>query len=249
VIEIFGNLEEYGKAGLNVDSRLNSIVPGGFDQWLDPTSEAFGPSSKWYKHDPAEAKKLMRAAGYSTALETTFSHTDLKKGGSVYTRKQEVIAQMWQESGDFKLTINTPDYDSIYRQTYHYGRDKVEGVFVGQSPGSMPEVDGWFTGFVHSNNDQTGHLDAPGKPPADIDALIDKQRTELDPNKRKELIYDIQKKFAEKMYIFIEAGSSQSFSLAWPWVGNWGLNQTFEGGVPAVETIPHLWLDNSKKTT
>ena len=80
------------------------------------------------------------------------------------------------------------------------------------------------------------------------DDMIDAQRKELDAGKRAQMIKDWQKYTATKMPVIPYPGQSPSFSLFWPWVGNYGVFRAWdtESGRDTTET--KLWFDKSKYT-
>ena len=64
-VDTFGNVETFRKQGLESPAAWHSCFGAGEPSWLDPKdTKAFGENAKWYRFDPAEAKKLMTAAGF-----------------------------------------------------------------------------------------------------------------------------------------------------------------------------------------
>jgi hypothetical protein len=49
------------------------------------------------------------------------------------------------------------------------------------------------------------------------------------------------------MYYILGAGQSLGYSLAWPWLANWGLYRSRLGGGPDQEGNIYHWYDESKK--
>jgi hypothetical protein len=113
---------------------------------------------------------------------------------------------------------------------------------------TFPDVDIPLFFFIKSGDPQAGHLGPDGKPDATLDGLYTKQRGETDLNKRSEILKEIQRYHARKMYTLSSAGDSTRFELAQPWFGNWGVYRTYSSdGSPANETFPHLFIDSAKK--
>ena len=55
-----------------------------------------------------------------------------------------------------------------------------------------------------------------------LEAMIDKQRTEFDADKRAGLMFEIQKYLAQKMYLIPTERVADQFYFRWPWVLNEG---------------------------
>jgi len=247
IIETMYSTKQFSAAGLQAPERWMSAIPSYEDGfWLDPKDQkAFGENAKFYQHDPAAAKALMKAAGYPNGLETVFSYTS-NGYDKAYIDEAEIMHQMWQANGDFKLKINTPDYRSDWRPNFQYNYDRHEGIAWGGTQ-SYPDVDNWVQSYWRSGQERTGHVGADGKPDATLDSLIDRQRSESDGQKRTAILQEFQRYAAGTMYLLFGAGSSPGYQLAQPWLGNFGVFNTHTTGSAGNELYTHLWIDNSKK--
>ena len=83
----------------------------------------------------------------------------------------------------------------------------------------------------------TGKNDQAGDP--QVDSLIEKARIEPDIEKRKGLIFDLQRYLAKAVYGLASPGGATGFQVAWPAVGNYlvwrGARNHFR-----------LWVDDTK---
>jgi hypothetical protein len=80
-----------------------------------------------------------------------------------------------------------------------------------------------------------------------LDDLVSKQRAELDDKKRGALIEEIQRRVSSKMYMLMEPGQALGFTLNWPWLANFGLYRSKEGGSQDQEGQVAWWYDASKR--
>ena len=245
-IATFGNIERFEAAGLSVPTRWNSGIFSGESYWLDPKDDkAFGDAAKWYKHDVAEAKKLVSAAGITGPIDTKW-HYPVGFYAAPFERKMEVLHAMWQDSGIFKLASDpVNNYNANFQGPYTNGMNKWEGI-ASAATAARAEVDVLLHEYVKSEQIRSGHLDN-GQPDAVLDDLVAKQRAETDPRRRETLIHDIQKRVASKMYYLMEPGQALGFNLAWPWRQNLGLYRSKSGGSQDQENYIYYWYDASKK--
>jgi hypothetical protein len=75
-----------------------------------------------------------------------------------------------------------------------------------------------------------------------VDAEILKAQKELDENKRRAIVHDLQRYLAKTMYAIRWPGGASSFSLAWPGLGNyqvWRPENRNRGNL-------RWWIDESK---
>ena len=97
-----------------------------------------GAGAKFYKYDPAEAKKLLSAAGHSGPIQTKFTYAT--------TSPQEeaaVLKEMWEKNGDFRLTSSVVDFVNEFRPSYSQNFDKHEGIAFSGAQG----IRMWMVGF------------------------------------------------------------------------------------------------------
>jgi peptide/nickel transport system substrate-binding protein len=244
-IRTFGNADAFEDAGLEVPIRWNSGIYAGESFWLDPKDEsAYGDAAKFYQYNLDDAKALMKAAGIDGQLETTF-HYPVGFFAGNFDQRMEVLHAMLQDSGLFKLTIDAvTNYNANFQGQYTNGEDKWQGI-AAATTAARAEVDVLLHEYVKSGQPRSGHLDN-GQPDAELDALVEKQRTETDTDARAAIVHDIQKRVASKMYYMMEPGQALGYNIAWPWMQNYGLWRSKSGGSVDQEGNIYYWYDASK---
>jgi ABC-type transport system substrate-binding protein len=111
--------------------------------WSDPKGNELGSGAKWFKYDPAEAKKLMDAAGYKGAEMPYVSRANFGP-----TNMQAVISEMLK-AGGFNVKDQVVQADEWRR---------LKTSFV-------VEKEGFFWGTANSFNDDD-YLVVSTPPPA-----------------------------------------------------------------------------------
>ncbi|MBM4416065.1 MAG: ABC transporter substrate-binding protein, partial [Chloroflexi bacterium] len=166
--------------------KLNAIPwPFLFDK--EPTAES-GVFGKWTRHDVAEAKALLAAAGADKLTVNNIFYNY-----SIINEKQhEILAPQFREAG-ITLTGGRVDYTEFNSQ---WVGGKLPDFSTSGWLTSGYDPDNWFYGQVHSKS--------PGNrsqfKDAEIDAWADAQQVELNPQKRKELWRKIWDKDLDQAY-------------------------------------------------
>lgn len=237
LLDLQYNVKKLKDAGLAVSEKWNNLIPAGNPRfWLDPLSAQQGESSKYFKYDPAEAKKLLAAAGYPDGFSTIYQYT-ANRYGSGFNSVAEANIQMINAIG-IKTTTDVQDYSSKYiTQTF---TGNFTGIAFGyETP--FPEAGGYPIRLFTDNP-----LNHSRIKDAELEQLARAQQRELDPEKRKQLFYDIQRKNAEKMYYIPHvAGAGTAWTGYREWVKNVDI-QTVPGSYGAgTEEVPFIWLDRA----
>jgi hypothetical protein len=115
------------------------------------------------------------------------------------------------------------------------------------------DVDGIIFNMVHPNGTRNhSKVNIPGgtlfQDNGRLTALVDAQRIEVDQEKRKGIVDEIQRYCSDQM-IYVPAQASANFSrfsLSWPWVRNARAFRSLTYGV-ATEAYAHWWLDEEKR--
>jgi len=227
-IDVFHNVTNLEKEGLPVQTYWHTAI-GPAPGWrLDPKdSKAFGENAKYFKYDVAEAKKLLAAAGYGNGLDIITSYikgTELNTNGANFQKTAEVRQDMLRAIG-VKPQVNLIDYTTEYLPKYLSNAGKFDGLLYRTGVASANDAvvwldwryktqggDGWI-GF-----DAAGKGDGSGDP--QVDALLTKARQEVDINKRKELVNEVQRYLGKAAYAISLPGSADTFDLAWPALQN-----------------------------
>lgn len=245
-MDVFHNVSAFQKDGLPVKAVWNTALPvTNFGWWLDPQGSDFGPNAKYYKHDLAEAKKLMAAAGFPNGFETVANHIPGPELGPV-PKQAEVFGGFLSEIG-IKSKTNHVDYLKDYVPNFRDGKGQYAGWSIASTAGAPPSgghpigpLAGTFWskgGNAYRGFSVTGRNDQSGDPV--VDSLIEKARIERDTNKAKALVNDAQKHLAKTVYMLQTPGSATAFTMAWPCIGNF---RVWEGGRPH----ERLWIDDTK---
>jgi ABC-type transport system substrate-binding protein len=248
-IDVFHDVSKFAAEGLPMETRWNShLWADHAGWWLDPQGKDFGPNARYFKHDLSEAKKLMAAAGYADGFDNKAYYATSGTGSAV-ARLAEVLDGMAGEIG-IRTAVQPIDYATEYIPLYRDGSGQYEGwayhSISGSNPGSLSPVRGtadmfWpqsgvtFKGFSASGkNDQAGD-------PA-LTTMLEKARLEPDTEKRRSVVFDIQRHLGKTMWGLLQPGAATGFTMAWPALRNFQLwNATGVGWA-----FYQQWLDETK---
>lgn len=241
-IEVFNDLKKFQAAGVKMRSYWTAPYGAGYGPfWLDPKDSAFGPSANNYKLNIDEAKKLLTAAGFPNGLETTMTWVAGSTYGRDWDQRAETLMAMLSRGG-IKVNANPVDYSAVWVPQYLRAAGNFDGLAMYPN-GARGDPGQWLGVFLSS----AGANNQVGKMFPELDALITKQRAELDRQKRIAVFHDIQRWCADNMPVSPQGGHTDSPSLAWkglrgpgiysPWAGN-----SYSYGV---ELYPYYWIEDS----
>ncbi len=200
---------------------------------LDPKGADLGEGAQWFKYNPAEAKKLLSAAGHPNGLETRYIFTN-NIYGERFNQVAEAIASMLKDAG-FKPQIVPQDYLREYiapgTGTY-FGN--FEGVFYGLSTEFGDPHD-----YLYNMNHSKSTRNHAGVNDPELDAMIDKEGAMMNEEERVKAVKDIQRYMATKMY-YSPGAIGPDFLGVREWVKNYQRNNSFGAGS---ESRMKLWLD------
>jgi peptide/nickel transport system substrate-binding protein len=167
---------------------FNAAVPNALKDWSVPVTQ-LGEGAKYFKYDPAEAKRLLAAAGYPNGFQGTVCFTTY--GSTVLVDSTQIILKNLKDVGiDAKL--DTKEYGA-YITSCFYG--KFDSMTYGpQTP--FLEPDSFLYGQYYPEEPRNqSHI----KDPVLGDMLVRQRRT-FDIPKRKEQIAEIQRYLAKQQY-------------------------------------------------
>jgi ABC-type transport system substrate-binding protein len=253
------NRDKFTEIGLPSPIRyMNAVAAGHEGYWLDPTDEKQMPGlTKYFKYDPAEAKKLMTAAGYKGEEVNVFWMGETFYGAQ-YTKNCELFLSMYNEGG-LRVKSQPKLYQTEYLPSYYYaysptGRDKDYSGLILALERTYPTVASQLFASYHPDGARFHGLSPNGLNPTkgdpQVNSLIDKMKQEFDIKKQQQIAHDFQKYVIDKMY-YVPGGpyptSVPPFSLIWPVAGNWGIWSTVPAaGVWWVESLLDLYIDDTK---
>lgn len=218
-------------AGLDHPIAYNSVIPAGHTRfWLDPKSSAQGETSKNFLYNVAEAKKLMEAAGYGSGFETTYQYTNVY--GATFALLSEANIQYLNAIG-IKTTTEVQDYPSKYSTKTFTGDFK--GIAYGPES-AFPEAGGIPLRVFTDNTFNHGKIKNET-----LSKLAVQQSQELNEEKRKEIMFEIQRENAKNMwYVPHQGGAGVGWVVYQPNMRNVLDFRTVGYGAGA-ETIPYYW--------
>ena len=156
-----------------------------------------------------------------------------------------ILDGMLADAG-IRSTVKPLDYAKEYTPNFRDGHGQFEGWaymstaggVTGGNPVGQLAIEYWsrggnaFHGFSASGkNDQSGD--------PQVDALFAKARLEPDENKRKALVYDIQRYLAKATYALNAPGAATGLTAAWPALANFRVWQ-------GIRNNYRWWIDETK---
>lgn len=205
---------------------LGGYLYPGNPYWLP--DEEYGECAKYLKYDPAEAKRLVKEAGYDSGVKVTLQSTT--GYGERLASEAELIAEALTKIG-ITTSLSMVDYDSFVPVWRDGKWDNLMYSFTGY--GYDPTD--WVYIPFHSKQDgeRAGHLNDP-----ELDRMLDAQNTELDPAKRIKLVQDVVKYIACQAYVV--AGPPWLYFYAQnPRLTNYVYHDSFDNGHPLI----YAWIE------
>jgi peptide/nickel transport system substrate-binding protein len=205
---------------------FNPAVPAALKDWSIPMTQ-LGEGAKYFKHDPAEAKRLLTAAGYPQGFQGTMCFTTY--GSTVLVDAMQIVLKNLKDVGiDAKL--DQKEYGAYIASCFNGNFPSM--TYGPQTPFLDPDNFLYAQYFPGEPKNQS-HINDP----VVADMLVRQRRT-FDVAKRREIIYEIQRYLAKQQY-YVQTPSGVYVAV---WEGalkNYGPNVGYDYGGRLVAA----WLD------
>jgi ABC-type transport system substrate-binding protein len=170
----------------------------------------------------------MSAAGYSDGTEIEFRYSP--GYGRVFANRAEGLLAMLKEGG-----LNVKPVPEEYG---NYIANTFAGKFTGTAMGPQTDLTEpdllFFRMFSPENQLNNSRVNDPK-----MTEMLNAQRREFDEDKRKKIVYDIQRYNAEKMF-YVPGVQGYSYAAVQPTVKNYLPTVTYG----FADTITWLWNDS-----
>lgn len=220
------------------------------EQWIDLLAEGHGLISgaapyqfpdKWYlwpddlnehyiRHDLAEAKKLLEAAGYGDGIDIN-RFLSYARGSNAMPETELIVEQMKQVG--INLTIDQPEYLAMIDQWL-----KGEFEFAWTTTSYSSDWDTSMYGHWHSSGFNAAEGNRYGINDPELDELMDRQRVTFDEEERTSIIHQSQQLNARECYMIYEVARLQHMPFPKD-VRNFGPHSNFDGG----GIVSVMWRD------
>ena len=202
-----------------------AVAPG-LAEWTLPL-EQLGEGAKYYRYDPAEARRLLAEAGYVKGLKTTLTASS-GYGRDLIDATQMVLRDLKEVGIEAELKMQ--EYGAYQATT---GQGKFEGMAMGPDAVGRQPDSALYGPYAPDKLRNRGHVND-----SKLAAMVKEQRQLKDREPRKHLIFDIQRYAAEQQcYIYL---ASLIITSSWqPYMQNYVHNLTFDYG----SRIAEMWLN------
>ena len=260
-IEAFRDVSKFEAEGLPVDTYWYTQM-GYVPEWtLDPRdAESFGENAKYYEYNPAEAMKLKAAAeaDYPGGKFPSFLTGRVNAVfGPTYTEQVEVMDQFAREVGfeieAFPLDYNLDYLPKVVTQLGHFKVPDMGWAYAIGAVTSPDPTDLWVWRYYSKAGATSGQLGLgssggpnDGSGDSEIDRMVELAKGEFDPEKRLEIIHDLQRYASSVIYNVPQPGTADEFKLAWPRLRNFlGYQGDSRVAMYDMHGLHTMWLDQS----
>jgi peptide/nickel transport system substrate-binding protein len=213
-------------AVLEGQGAINGPVPAALSEWALPIGE-LGEGAKYYRYDPAEAKRLLAAAGHPNGFSagvcfSTYGSTQLVDQMQLLLKDLKAVgidAKLDQkEYGAYQATCRVGKFDSM--------------VYGPLTP--FVEPDSFLFGQYYTGEPRNrSHVNDPV-----LDDMLVRQRRASDPKARREVINQIERHLAKQQY-YVQAPSGTYVAVWDSALKNYGPSIGYDYGGRFITA----WLD------
>jgi len=205
---------------------LNAAIPAAFKEWSVPVDQ-LGEGARYFKYDPAEAKRLLAAAGYPNGFPASLCFTTY--GSTAFVDTAQLILKYLKDVGiDTKL--DQKEYGAFIASCYFGKFDSM--TYGPQTP--FVDPDNYIYGvFYPGELKNQSHVNDPV-----VTDLLVRQRRTADPVKRRDALAELQRHLARQQY-YVQLASAVTIAV---WEGalkNYGPNHGYDYG----GRLMAAWLD------
>ena len=205
---------------------FNAAVPAGLKDWAVPTSQ-LGEGARYFKHDPAEARRLLAAAGYPNGFAGSLCFTTY--GSTTLVDIAQLILKQLKSVG-IDTRLDPKEYGAFIASCYFGQFDSM--TYGPQTP--FLEPDNFLYGMHYPGEQKNqSHVNDPV-----VTDFVVRQRRTFDVVKRREIIAELQRYLATQQY-YVQLPSGVNVAV---WDGalkNYGPNLGYDYG----GRLMAAWLD------
>jgi peptide/nickel transport system substrate-binding protein len=196
---------------------FNAAVPSALKDWALPVDQ-LGEGSRYYKYDPAEARRLLAEAGYPRGFSTVMDFHNF--GSTLLVDAMQLILKDLKSVG-IEVKLNQKEYGAFISST---AVGNYEGIYYGPATPFLDPDNYLYTIYYPGHPRNIGKINDPV-----LTDLLIRQRRLQDPAKRRQVIHDIQRHVAGQQHL-VEVFS---VVLNFAWDGalkNYGPNLGYDYG-------------------
>ena len=213
-------------AVLEGQGAINGPIPAALSEWALPIGE-LGEGAKYYRHDPAEAKRLLAAAGHPNGFSAGVCFSTY--GSTVLVDTMQLLLKDLKAVGiDAKL--DQKEYGA-YQATCRVG--KFDSMVYGPLT-PFVEPDSFLYGQYYTGEPRNrSHVNDPV-----VDDMLVRQRRASDPKARREVINQIERHLAKQQY-YVQSPSGTYIAVWDSALKNYGPSIGYDYGGRLITA----WLD------
>jgi peptide/nickel transport system substrate-binding protein len=220
------NRREIIEATLEGEGVVNGPMAAALTDWALPIDQ-LGEGARYYRHDPAEGKRLLAAAGYPNGFPASICFNSY--GSTVLVDTVQLVMKQLKTVG-IDARLDQKEYGA-YQASCRLG--KFDSMVFGPLTPFL-EPDNFLFGQYYTGEPRNrSHVKDPA-----LDDLLVRQRRAMDVKARREIINDIQRHLARQQY-YVHAPSPNYIAV---WDGalkNYGPNLGYDYGGRVITA----WLD------
>ncbi len=196
---------------------VNGPLPAALDDWALPIAQ-LGEGAKYYRHDPAEAKRLLAAAGHPNGFQASVCFATY--GSTQLVDHMQLVLKQLKDVG-IDARLDQKEYGA-YQASCRLG--KFDSLGFGPLTPFL-EPDSFLFGQYYTGEPRNrSHVND-----AVLDDLLVRQRRTADLKQRREVIHQIQRHLARQQY-YIHVPSGNYIAVWDPAVRGYGPNLGYDYG-------------------